>query len=134
MTELTAFNDIETVLMDWLEATFPELAPSSSALHVTSVGAPSSASDYPFVRVTRIAGGDDRITDMSTVDVEVFSPDRSTAFALSETIRARLLGYPIRVSGALIDSVYTETAPTRLVWADPNVHRYQATYQLSARR
>lgn len=134
MTELAAFNDVESVLMDWLESSFPELAPSAGVTHVVSVGAPSSPADYPFVRVTRTAGEDDRFTDYSLVDVEVFSPSRHTAFALAEAIRARLLGYPIRVSGAVIDQVHTETAPARLLWADPNVHRFQATYQLSARR
>lgn len=134
MTTLDAFVDIETMLMDWLEATFAELAPDGAVGHVVNIGAPNVEADYPFVRVTRIGGQDDRFTDFSRVDVEVFSPSRSTAYALAEAIRARLLGYPIPVSGGLIDRVRTETAPFRAPWADPKTHRYLATYQLSARR
>lgn len=131
---LAPFVDTETVLMNWLESTFAELAADGSILHVVNVGVPNTLEDYPFVRVMRIGGSDNRFTDFPRVDVEVFSPSRQTAYALAEAIRARLLGYPIPVSGGLIDRVRTETAPFRAPWADPKIHRYLATYQLSARR
>lgn len=135
MSDLATFNDAESVVMDLLEQRIPGLAPGpDDVIHVTNVGVPNSVADYPYVRVTRISGGDDRISDYPRLDVEVFSPSRAQAWAIAEAIRAELLSFPHRVGGALIDRVRTESAPVRAIWTDPTIHRLVATYTLSARR
>lgn len=124
---MNAFPDTESVVMDWVAENFP-------AATVISVGAPEGDAWDPLVRVLGTGGIDDRITDYPLVDVDTFSRDRQTAYDLCEAIRARLLEFPHRVSGALIDRVQTNRRPSRGPWQDENVHRYMASYVLSIRR
>lgn len=134
-TDLGAFPDAEATVMAWLVQQFPDLAPEADGtLHVISVGAPGNGAWEPLVRVSGRGGADDLVTDRTRVDIEVFGRSRAVAYDRSEAIRARLLGAPHRVNSVVIDRVRTETKPFRAPWADTGVHRFMATYVLSARR
>lgn len=135
MSDLDPFPDMEVALIAWLRATFTQLQTTGGVTHVGSTAVAEDPTQFPFVRIGQISGGiDDRITDRPLLDIEVFSPDRNVCKNLSEAIRARLLGYPHRVNGVVIDRVSTVISPWRAPWEDPAIHRYMATYQFSARR
>lgn len=89
--------------------------------------------DLPFVRVMRIGGGRTRVSDVATVDVDVFAGSYLTAEALAEQIDDWLCGPPPGV--ALFDAVTCEVGPRELPWADGvRVRRWGATYQVMTRR
>jgi hypothetical protein len=134
MSILAPFPDIEVAVMAWLRATFPELETVNGVSHVGSTAVAEDPTQYPFVRVGKIGGNDDLITDRPLVDIEVFDRSRMVSYTLSEAIRARLLGFPHRVNGVVIDRVGTVVSPWRAPWEDSGIHRYLATYQFSARR
>lgn len=129
------FVDTETVIMDWLEATFPgELAFVDGVRHVAEETPENLQDVFPFVRVALVAGTDDGITDRGTYDIDVFAATRAAAHGLAERIRTAFIGYPHRVGSAVIDTVYTEQKPQRLPWDDENTRRFGAIYQVSVRR
>lgn len=132
------YPDIETLLLDWLEATYPELAPGPLGRRVDTE-TPANlqqllADDGVVVRVGLLAGRDDGVTDYSVVDVDVFADSRATAYAWAVGIRSQVTSGPHRVGSAVIDRVVTEEKPRRLPWEDENIWRFGATYRISARR
>lgn len=87
----------------------------------------------PFVRVMRIGGGRSPITDVSTVDVDVFAATYVAAEALAEEITDWLCGPP--PGPPLLDYVECVNAPRELPWADGvRVRRWGATFQVETRR
>lgn len=126
------FPDVVSALLDWLEATFPELAGGGH----TGIETPEDLqAQFPFARVVMVTGADDRITDFGTYDVDVFTATRRESFSLAERIRAALIGYPHRVGDVVLDYVYTESKPRLLEWDEEvSTRRFGATYQVSARR
>lgn len=134
MTALTVFPDVEVVLMDGLEAGFVALEPGDVGTVTPSNLHTRMAQGRYFVRVGRVAGRDDRISDYAVIDVDVFAPTRDGARSLAESIRAWLLGYPVSVGAVTLDRVSTETAPFRAPWEDEAVWRFLATYQITTRR
>ncbi len=87
----------------------------------------------PFVRVMRIGGGRTQISDIATVDVDVFAGTYVAAEALAEQIANWLCGPPPGV--ALFDTVVCEAGPRELPWSDGVlVRRWGATYQVVTRR
>lgn len=130
--EFEPFPDVILALLDWLEATFPELGGGG---HTGTETPENLQQAFPFVRVTLVTGTDNRITDVGTYDVDVFTATRSASFRLAERIRAALIGYPHRVGDVVLDYVYTESKPRLLEWDDEvGTRRFGATYQVSARR
>lgn len=125
------FPDIEVVLMDGLEAEFAALGPGDTG-RVTPANINTRGRE--FVRVARIGGRDDRVTDYPVVDIDVFAPTRQRARDLAEGVRSWLLRYPVRVGTVTLDRVVTETAPFQAPWEGDNVSRYLATYRISTRR
>lgn len=124
------FPDIEAGLLDWLDATFPELAGGGH----TGTETPADLDlRFPFVRVVLVTGDDDGVTDRSVVDIDVFDRTR-VALALAEKIRTALTVYPPVVGGVILDTAFTEVRPRRLPWPDEQTRRWGATYRLSARR
>lgn len=132
------YPDIENVLIDVLEAYWPtELGPdpvrrvdteTPEDLQQLAVGG------EVVVRITKVTGRDNGVTDYSVVDIDVFADSRAPAYAWASEIRSRLTGSPHRVGTVVIDRVVTEESPRRLPWADENIHRYGGTYRVSARR
>lgn len=137
----TEFPDMEKLVILGIEQAFPVLAAdvNGGRLHVdteTPDDLESVATDTaPFVRVGRVAGADDRITDRAILDIEVFAPTRQAAYALSEALRTWVLSAPHRVAGVgVIDKGFTEVAPRSLPWDNEKVRRSGGTYRISARR
>lgn len=89
----------------------------------------------PFVRVLRVGGGDDTITDFPTVEVDSFASTSTEAERLAERIRDWLTARWRRTSdGVVIDRVFTESGPHERPWEDPRVRRWGATYNVECRR
>ncbi len=110
------------------------LAPLTPGREVVSVvhGLPI---DLPLIRVTRVGGSDDGVTDTARVEVVVYSSTRAEALGLAERARARLLPGRHRTLHGGIDQVVTEVGPHEQPTADPRrVRRWAALYRVSARR
>lgn len=91
--------------------------------------------DLPFIRIRRIGGVDDRVTDVPRVDVRVYAADLSDALALSETIRQRLISRPSATDHGIIDRAVTEVGPFEIPGPDPDHYRVvSTTYRVSVRR
>jgi hypothetical protein len=93
----------------------------------------------PFVRVRRVGGNDDQVTDRARVDVEVFALTRAAGESLTETIRGRLsVRGPVTVTSGgrpvVVDRAQLLAGPVELAWPDPEVRMFHATYQLESRR
>ena len=90
-------------------------------------------SNLPFVRVMRIGGSRTGISDVATLDVDVFADSYVAGEALAEQIADWLCGPPPGV--ALFDAVTCEVAPRELPWADGvRVRRWGSTFQVVTRR
>lgn len=92
-------------------------------------------SELPFIRVRRIGGADDRITDVARVDVRVYAEDLSDSETLSETIRQRLISGPAATAHGVMDRAFTEVGPQEVPGPDPDHYRVvSTTYRVSVRR
>lgn len=112
-----------------------------STLHgVTTDGKePSAANQFvaalPLIRVTRIGGVDDGVSDVARVRVVSYSTTRSEAVDLAEQARVLLCRGRHRTPAGVIDTVTTEVGPHENSTADPSlVRRWTSTYRVSARR
>lgn len=116
--------DVEAGLLDYLA----DLAPGSN----------STPSDLqtrlPWIRVRRVGGSDDGVTDTAQVDVEVFHSSRAKAYALASAVRERLRGRPPEGPGFLVDRVDTVLAPFEIENPNPNVTRFYSSFRLTTRR
>ncbi|WP_304455856.1 DUF3168 domain-containing protein [Nocardiopsis sp. YSL2] len=123
--DLPPFPDIEDLLCEALA----DLAETGSET-------PHDLQDHlPWIRPTRIGGSDDRRTDVSRVDVDVFAPTRAEAWRIARAVQQRLITGPTRVIGVgLIDRARTELGPRRAPHTDQTIRRVLATYRVSARR
>lgn len=91
--------------------------------------------ELPFIRVRRIGGTDDRVTDVARVDVRVYAVDLSAAETLSETIRQRLISRPSATAYGVLDRADTEVGPQEIPGPDPEQYRVvSTTYRVSVRR
>jgi hypothetical protein len=130
MSEFTAFQDVETVLMTYLTGVVTGATCGTAT--------PDNLGDVlPFIRIMRIGGGDDRHFDTAKVSIDSFGLTRMDSYTLGEAIRQALLSYPIVIPGTpdqVIDLVTTETAPQEIPWGDVNVRRRNAVYSVWTRR
>ncbi|GAA1457014.1 hypothetical protein NE857_09160 [Nocardiopsis exhalans] len=91
--------------------------------------------DLPLIRVTRIGGSDDLVTDTARVEVVVYAATRAEAHALAERARSLLLPGRHQTPHGGIDHVFTEVGPHERPTAEPRrVRRWGAVYRVSARR
>lgn len=91
-------------------------------------------SRLPFAKVTRVGGPTDYITDMGTIDVDVFNTTRVSALDTMNAVHLRMLALRgTAVSGCLIDDVDVLMGPRWLDYEDENVKRYVASYTISSR-
>lgn len=120
------FPDVQALLVDALE----ELAGVGN----TGIETPEDLEvNLPFVRVRRIAGQSDRVTDYSTITVDVFTLFYGQSESLAENIRQWLCGPPPPI--ARLDYVDCTSAPQELPWAKASpVRRFGAMYRVEARR
>lgn len=124
MTTVDApFPDIERVLVDYLG----QLAPTGDQT-------PESL-DAPFIRVQRIGGYDDGLTDRARVEVATYAPTRRESQALAEQVRQHLLACDSTdAAGVHIDHVLTESQTGRTPYENEDVRRISAVFRLSVRR
>ncbi|TDC02281.1 hypothetical protein E1091_01140 [Micromonospora fluostatini] len=125
-TPLRRFPDVQRALVTILEP----LAGAGRA----GVETPTDLqAKLPFIRVLRIGGGSDRLSDFAVVDVDVFAASYGAAELLAERVRQLLTGPPLRAGAAVLDRITCDSGPVELPWA-PGVRRFGATYQVTARR
>lgn len=125
MASRTPFPDVEVALLDGLA----DLAGTGT------VTPPTLDTALPFVRVQRAGGSDDHFYDQATVHVDAFATTRTDARVLAETIRQRLLTWPVVLGGVVFDRATTLTAPAEVPWSTvQKLHRYTASYRLTVRR
>lgn len=124
MVDLSPWPDIETAIMDLVVdlGTAGTETPADLASHL------------PYIRVMRLGGTDNRLTDDAHMSIDVFESTRPLVMALAEAVRQRLLSYPHVVNGVVIDIATTLTAPQVIPWGDPKVRHSVASYTVSARR
>ncbi|MFH9692636.1 hypothetical protein ACH4L3_05430 [Streptomyces globisporus] len=90
----------------------------------------------PLVSVLVVGGGDDRITDATTVDVVAFAKTRAETWALAEQTRRAMHSLAATHNPgqkAVIDDVTTSQRPAIVPYGNPAVRRAVATYTVSAR-
>lgn len=121
-----SFPDLELGLVDL----FASLVPAG----YTGTDTPADLEQrLPYVRVNRIGGRDDGVTDSGSYDVDFFAASRASAVALAD--QGDDLLRDARTAGDfLIDNVRTDVGLRRLPWPNPKVRRRSATYTVSARR
>ncbi len=101
----------------------------------TDTPATMDSTTLPFIRIRRVGGGDDGISDLPVVDVEVFHSTAATGESLAEAVRQWLTAGAVPYSTlGVIDRVEVLTGPQELPWTDARIRRFGATYRLTARR
>lgn len=117
------YPDIEAVLITYL-----------GSLAQTGEVTPESL-EAPFIRVNRVGGFDDGITDRPRVEIACYCPTRRESQALSEQARQAMLACDgTDAAGVFIDHVITETQAGRSVYPNEDVRRIAAVYRVSLRR
>jgi len=87
------------------------------------------------IRVRRIGGADDRVTDQARIDVDVYAVDLSAAEAAAESARQALISGPSATGHGVLDRADTEVGPHEVPSPDPGAYRVvSATYRISVRR
>lgn len=121
------FPDVQRVLVDDLQTVAGEGR--------TGVETPADLQTrLPFIRVLRVGGGSDRVSDRAAVDIDVFASTYTEAEELAERVRQHIVGPPPPI--ARLDKAVCETGPRELPWGDDDngVRRFGATYLITARR
>lgn len=87
------------------------------------------------LRVRRIGGSDDRITDFARIDVRAYAVNLSDAEETAELARQRLISGPSATPHGVLDRAETEVGPQEVPSPDPEHYRIvSATYRTSIRR
>lgn len=123
-----AWPDVERIVGDLLAGlTAPGSIGSETPANLQDV--------LPFIRVRRIGGSDDLITDAARVDVQVYAADAAQAKQLAETARQRILAGSAVTSHGVLDHGRTEAGPMILPADDTaGIRRIVSTYRVSVRR
>ena len=128
---LPAFPDAEDVVMALLEEVAPTTTDTDALL----------AANAPIIKVTRVGGTDDFITDRPLVEVACFAATynevRQLARACQQVIlqcAARKIVTPDYPDGVLIDKAETTSAPLRVPYENTELRHKAATYQFAWRR
>lgn len=121
------FPDIHRLLLAVLE----DLAGGPE--HLGTQTPADLAARLPFIRVARIGGPSDRISDYARVAVDVFAATYIEAEALAALVHELLTGTRLRAGGAVVDRVGVDQAPVELPWS-PQVRRFQGRYLFVSRR
>lgn len=122
----TRFPDVQRLLVADLEQ-FP--GPGRTGIETPEL----LETVTPFVRIRKVSGHSDLITDVSTVQIDVFTLLYASSEDMAEQIRQYLVGPP--PPPPRLDRVDCVAAPQELPWDDESpVRRFGATYQIQARR
>lgn len=121
---LSSFPDVQAILKDVL-ADFGTYGIQTDA-HLED--------KLPFVTSRELGGQDNRITDATTVDIDVFASSYAGK-GIAESIRQTLTAAPLVTATGIIDTCTTQTKPHEVPWTDGStVRRWTATYRITARR
>jgi len=88
----------------------------------------------PYVRIYRIGGTDDGVTDAAQVAIDVFGVTRAEAWQVARTVQATMLDRPHATSAGVVDRVRTATGPTEAPYTDTTIRLVTATYEVQTRR
>jgi hypothetical protein len=122
-----AFPDVADIICDVAEAR-DDVAAAGTVV-------PADLQDQlVYVHVHCFGGTDDRITDYPRVDVHVFATTYVAARDVAQGLREQFMATPIVNDLGIIDRVDTVTRPFESPWADPDIHRFTASYRMHARR
>jgi hypothetical protein len=124
MADLAAWPDVERVLGDLL-GDFGTVG-SETGIDLQS--------QLPYIRIRRVGGTDNRVTDATRVDIDVYAADATTAKAITEMARQRLISGPSATAHGVIDRAWTESGPQIAPTDDQNIRRVITTYRISLRR
>jgi hypothetical protein len=120
---LPPFPDAETVVMTLLEPAAPTVTATPADLVP------------PLIRVQRVGGSDDGITDYPRMEIACYGKDRAQAWQLAEQCRQLVLGsVRTHVGGVLIDNARTDHSPTQVSYENADLRRIIAYFRLSWRR
>ena len=93
------------------------------------------AGDGRVIRVRRVGGTDNGVTDRARVDVNVYAVDLSDAEATAELARQRLISGPSATPHGVLDRAETDVGPHEIPSPDPEGYRIvSVTYRVSVRR
>jgi len=97
---------------------------------------PDGLADLPlYIRVRRVGGADDRITDVARMAVDVCAATRQAAWRQARLVQQYLISGPRAVPGVgIIDRVRTEVGPQETPYDTPGVRCVTAIYVVSSRR
>lgn len=121
------FPDVHRLLLAVLE----DLAGGEG--HLGTQTPADLAARLPFIRVARIGGPSDRISDYARVAIDVFGATYAEAEALAALVHELLTGTRLRAGGAVVDRVGVDQAPVELPWS-PQIRRFQGRYLFVSRR
>lgn len=85
------------------------------------------------VRVGKLGGTDDGLTDFPRVDIDVFGKKRNATMDFARLFQSRLRPRT-RLASAIIDTVRANPSPRQVPWSNDNTIRISATYSLGLRR
>lgn len=151
MTEIEPAPDLERIAMELLRQQFPsrlstKTVDGKSVFRVADAEAqPESMRDFLrqhdyFVRVGMIPGRTTRNQISAALDMDVFALTRAAARGLAFEIDAFLLGQRLArvasgpLTGASLDTVFSQLSPNTVPWADASVRRFYSSYAVTARR
>jgi hypothetical protein len=122
---LAPFPDVERAVGDIVA----DLGTAGSETNITL------QANLPYIRIRRLGGSDDRITDAARVDVHVYATDATTAKSVAGQLQQRLISGPSVTTHGVIDRAWTEVGPQTIPAADTaNIRQVVATYRISMRR
>ncbi|MFJ2702975.1 hypothetical protein ACIO3R_07220 [Streptomyces sp. NPDC087428] len=90
----------------------------------------------PLVWVRVMGGGDDRVTDTATVDVQTFAATRAAMWELAEQARTAVHALAATHDSGqrvVIDDVTTAARPAEVPYGNPGVRRAVASYEVATR-
>jgi hypothetical protein len=121
---LPPFPDAEAVVMALLEHLAPTVTATPADLQP------------PLIRVQRVGGSDDHVTDRPRVEIACYGTNRTQAWGLAEACRTVILASPrTTVAGVLVDTARTDNPPTQVPYAtSEDTRRVVAYYRLAWRR
>jgi hypothetical protein len=119
------FPDVQRLLVEYLAAWVGED-------QVDTETPDDLQTSMPFIRVQRVGGGRDRVSDYPTVELQFFAGTYAQVHPLAERISEWLCGPPSPVPQ--IDRALCTSAPMEIPYGDVRIRRLVATYQLTTRR
>lgn len=127
MPPLAAYPDVQLLVCE-------ALAGYAAPQNIGTVTPADLQDRLPFLRVHRIGGGDDFITDLARVDVEVHAGTAAQAWSLAREIQQQLISAPARTSSGVLDRCRTESGPQEIPHTNDAVRLVITTYRVAVRR